>query len=201
MKEKGYILLPAPAHSGVKSVEQALFERRSVREYSSGTISLTELSQLLWSAQGITGEEGLKTAPSAGALYPLEVYAVVAHVEGIPKGIYKYHSAANSLARFAEGDLRKQLAGAALDQNFVKEAPLVLVIAAVYERITRKYGSRGLRYVHMEVGHVAQNVCLQAEALGMGTVMVGAFDDARIKQVLDLPELEQPLCLLPVGRK
>jgi SagB-type dehydrogenase family enzyme len=199
--EESHFLLPAASHSGVKSVEEALFERRSIREYSPEAISLAELAHLLWSAQGVTGAEGVKAAPSAGALYPLEIYAVIAKVEGISEGIYKYHSATNSLERFAKGDVRKQLAEAALDQTCVKEAPLVLVIAAVYERITRKYNSRGIRYVHMEVGHAAENVYLQAGALSLGTVIVGAFDDANIKQILDLPELEQPLCLLPVGRK
>jgi SagB-type dehydrogenase family enzyme len=201
VSEEGYILLPAAAHSGVKSVEEALLERRSIREYLPEAISLAELAQLLWSAQGVTGAEGLKAAPSAGALYPLEVYAVIAKVEGISEGIYKYHSAANSLERFAKGDVRKRLSKAALDQTCVKEAPLVLVIAAVYERTTRKYSSRGIRYVHMEVGHAAENVYLQAGALSLGTVIVGAFDDASIQQVLNLPESEQPLCLLPIGRK
>jgi SagB-type dehydrogenase family enzyme len=199
--EEGHILLPAASHSGVKSVEEALLERRSIREYSPEAISLAELAQLLWSAQGVTGADGVKAAPSAGALYPLEIYAVIAKVEGISEGIYKYHSATNSLERYAKGDVRKQLAEAALDQTCVKDAPLVLVIAAVYERITRKYSSRGIRYVHMEVGHTAENVYLQAGALSLGTVIVGAFDDASIKQILDLPELEHPLCLLPVGRK
>ena len=166
MSKEGYFLLPAASHSGVKSVEEALFERRSIREYSPEAISLAELAQLLWSAQGVTGAEGVKAAPSAGALYPLEIYAVIAKVEGISEGIYKYHSATNSLERYAKGDVRKQLAEAALDQTCVKEAPLVLVIAAVYERITRKYNSRGIRYVHMEVGHAAENVYLQAGALG-----------------------------------
>ena len=201
MGEEGHFFLPAASHSGVKSVEEALFERRSIREYSPEAISLAELAQLLWSAQGVTGAEGVKAAPSAGALYPLEIYAVIAKVERISEGIYKYHSATNSLERFAKGDVRKKLAEAALDQTCVKEAPLVLVIAAVYERITRKYSSRGIRYVHMEVGHAAENVYLQAGALGLGTVIVGAFDDARIQQILDLPELEKPLCFLPVGRK
>jgi SagB-type dehydrogenase family enzyme len=201
VSEENHIFLPDAAHRGDKSVEEVLFERRSVRDFSPEALSLADLAQLLWSAQGITGEEGLKTTPSAGALYPLEVYAVVAKVKGIPTGFYKYHPATNSLEMIAKGDARKRLAEAALDQTFVKEAPLVLVIAAVYERITGIYGSRGMRYVHMEVGHAAENVYLQAGALGLGTVIVGAFNDAMIQQILDLPEFEQPLCLLPVGRK
>lgn len=201
MDKEGHILLPAAAPSGVKSVEQVLLERRSIREYSTGAISLAELAQLLWSAQGISGTQGVKTAPSAGALYPLEIYAVIAKVERIAEGFYKYHSATHSLQRLAQGDLRKQLAEAALNQNCVKEAPLVLIITAIYERSTGKYNHRGIRYVHMEVGHVAENVYLQAGALNLGTVMVGAFDDSRMQQILHLPEFEHPLCLLPVGRK
>jgi len=199
--EENRIFLPEAAHRGLKSVEEVLSERRSVREYATEAVSLAELAQLLWSAQGITGEDGLKTTPSAGALYPLEIYAVIAKVEKIAEGIYKYHPATHSLQRIGQGDVRKRLAEAALDQDWVKEAPLVLVIAAVYERITGTYGSRGMRYVHMEVGHAAQNLYLQAGALGLGTVIIGAFNDAMIQQILNLSEFEQPLCLLPVGRK
>lgn len=156
VSEENHFFLPEAAHHGEKSVEEVLFERRSVRDFSPEAIYLSELAQLLWSAQGITGEEGLKTTPSAGALYPLEVYTVIAKVKGISTGIYKYHPATNSLEKIAKGDGRKRLAKAAFDQTFVKEAPLVLVIAAVYERITGIYGTRGMRYVHMEVGHAAE---------------------------------------------
>jgi SagB-type dehydrogenase family enzyme len=122
-------------------------------------------------------------------------------VEGITEGICKYYSATHSLERITGGDMRQQLADAALDQTCLKEAPIVLVIAAVYERITGKYGSRGVRYVHMETGHAVENIYLQAEALCLGTVVIGAFDDVRIQQILNLPEYEQPQCLMPVGRK
>ncbi len=201
MHKDGYILLPAAAHSGVISVEEALFKRRSIREYSLEAILINELTQLLWSAQGITGAGGIRTAPSAGALYPLEIYTVIAKVKEISEGVYKFHSASNALERFVKGDVRKQLAWAALDQKFLQEIPLILIIAAVYERTTLKYRSRGIRYVHMEAGHVAENICLQATALNLGTVIVGAFDDAGVQKILNLPESELPLCLIPVGRK
>lgn len=200
MSEAPHILLPKPIFKGVKSVEEALAERRSVREYTTEPISLAELAQLLWAAQGITGPENLRTAPSAGALYPLEVYAAAGNVEGLASGIYKYRPSTHSLVRYILGDIRGQLTAAALHQTYVKEAPIVLIITAIYERTTGKYGSRGIRYVDMEVGHAAENVHLQAVALGLAMVMIGAFDDLRIKQVLDLPEEEQPLYLLPIGR-
>lgn len=201
MGKEDYILLPAVAHSGVKSIEETLLERRSIREYSPEAISSNELAQLLWSAQGITGVGAVRSAPSAGALYPLEIYSVIVNMKEISEGVYKYRSAYHALESLAKGNFRKQLAGAALNQNCVKEAPLVIVIAAVYERTTRKYSSRGIRYVHMEAGHVAENICLQATALNLGTVIVGAFNDTGVQKVLNLPEREHPLCLIPVGRK
>lgn len=201
MDKEGYILLPTAAHCGVISVEEALLKRRSIREYSPEAIFINELTQILWSAQGITGAGGIRTAPSAGALYPLEIYAVIAKVKEISEGVYKYHAASDALELFVQGDVRKQLAWAALDQKFLEETPLILIIAAVYERTTIKYSSRGIRYVHMEAGHVAENICLQATALNLGTVIVGAFDDAGVHKVLNLPDDELPLCLIPVGRK
>jgi SagB-type dehydrogenase family enzyme len=199
--EEAHILLPDVVHRGVKSVEEALVERRSVREYTPEPISLAELAQLLWAAQGITGADNLRTAPSAGALYPLEVYAVAGKVKGISSGIYKYHPVRHSLVRHLKGDIRGQLAAVALHQSCVKDAAVVLIITAIYDRTTSKYGSRGIRYVDMEVGHAAENVHLQAVALGLGMVMIGAFEDLRVKQILDLPNEEQPLYLLPIGRK
>jgi SagB-type dehydrogenase family enzyme len=199
--KEGSISLPDPNRQGVKSVEEALAERRSLREYKPGPISLAELGQLLWAAQGITGDGELKTAPSAGALYPLEVYAVVGNVKGLPEGVYRYRPQTHALESVMQADVRSRLAAAALNQAWIEKAPLVIAIAAVYDRTTKKYGDRGVRYVHMEVGHAAENVYLQAGALGLGTVMVGAFDDTRVRKTLNLPKEEQPLCLMPVGRR
>jgi SagB-type dehydrogenase family enzyme len=161
---------------------------------------LDELSELLWSAQGVTSTAGQRTAPSAGALYPVELHLLAAHVEELPAGLYDYEPARHALFQRSSGDRRSELAAAAHQQDCVRAAPAILVIAAVLERTTRKYGERGVRYAHMEVGHVAQNVYLQAGALNLGTVLVGAFDDRAVKRVLQLPQEEEPLGLMPLGR-
>jgi SagB-type dehydrogenase family enzyme len=194
------IRLPKPRFEGDCPIEDALRKRRSVREFLNKSLSLDEISQLLWSAQGITDPEGLRTAPSAGALYPLEVYLVAGDVETIPGGIYRYKPDNHSLSRIVEGDWRSRLASASLGQDCVRGGAVIVVIAAVYERLTGKYMERGRRYADMEVGHAGQNVSLQAISLGLGTVMVGAFDDQKVKRLLQMPDDEQPLYLIPVGR-
>lgn len=192
------VRLSPPRLVGEMSVEEALARRRSVRSYLDEPLTPEELGQLLWAAQGITAEWGGRTAPSAGATYPLEVYAVVGKVEGLPPGVYRYLPEGHALVLHKRGDVRADLAREALGQPWVRTAPLVLLIAANYERTTARYGERGIRYVHMEVGHVGQNVYLQAEALGLGTVTVGAFYDAKVKALLEIQE--EPLYLMPVGR-
>ncbi len=195
------INLPEPRLDGDVSVERAIEQRRSVRSYTDEALSLAELSQLLWSAQGITDEaRNLRASPSAGATYPLELYAVVGNVEDLDAGVYKYNPVGNELVGVLEGDLRQDIYGAALRQDPVRDAPVVLVFTAVYERTTGRYGERGIRFVHMEVGHAAQNVYLQAGALGLGTVVVGAFDEDGIARIMGLPEEEKALYLMPVGR-
>ncbi len=197
---KARVALPAPRHEGQLSVEAALLRRRSVRDFEASGLTLTELSQLLWAVQGVTDASGYRTAPSAGALYPLEVYVVVGTVEAMLPGIYKYDIPAHGLRGLSEGDRRRDLSRAALGQSWIEDAAAALVIAGVYKRTTRKYGERGVRYVHMEVGHAAQNVYLQAEALQLGTTMVGAFEDEDVTAVVGLDADEAPLCILPVGR-
>ncbi len=195
------INLPVPkADSGV-SVEKALRERRSVREFKRTPLALNELSQLVWAAQGISGPAGLRTAPSAGALYPLELYVLAGKVEGLAAGIYKYNPRGHELMRIVEGDKRHGLSEAALSQSSIRDAAAVFVFAAVYERSTIKYGRRGVRYVHMEAGHAGQNVCLQAVALNLGAVVTGAFDDEQVKKIVNMTANEEPLYLIPVGRK
>ncbi|MEW6716908.1 MAG: SagB/ThcOx family dehydrogenase [Chloroflexota bacterium] len=193
--------MPAPVYDSKTSVEAALLERRSVRQYRDEPLTLAEVSQLLWAAQGITHTDGLRTAPSAGALYPLEVYILVGRVAGLPAGIYRYQPQGHELVLIAEGDYRQALHQAALNQSAVQDAPVVIVIAAVYERTTVKYGERGFQYVHMEVGCAAQNIYLQAVSLNLGTVFIGAFHDDQVKEVLHMGVDEQPLALMPVGRK
>jgi len=198
--DASFVSLPRPRQTGTVSVEAALASRRSIRSFSGEAVGLDELSQLLWSAQGITSERGLRTAPSAGALYPLVLYVVAGNVAALPAGIYRYEPAEHRLAIIAAGDALGALSEAALGQSPVRTAPAVIAIAADYRRTTAKYGERGVRYVHMEAGHVAQNVTLQATALGLGTVMIGAFSDERVSRLLKGSDL-QPLYLIPVGRK
>ena len=192
--------LPEPDTRGTVSVERALQDRNSVREFATGALPLADLSQVLWAAQGITHGDRGRTAPSAGALYPLEVVAVVGDVESVQPGVYRYRPRDHAMERMREGDLRGQVARAALRQSWMAQAPVILVLSGVYERTTGKYGERGIRYVHMEVGHAGQNIYLQAEARGLGTTMVGAFQDEMVREVLGLEDRERPLGIMPVGR-
>ena len=199
-RDDGVISLPAARLDGEVSVEAALARRRSLREFAAGPLELAAVSQLLWAAQGITDPAGLRTAPSAGALYPLEVYLVAGAVAELSPGIYRYEPRRHRLVLHAPGDARRALARAALGQDWLGEAPAILALAGVYQRTARKYGERAARYVPMEVGHAAQNVYLQAVTLGLGTTMVGAFRDGEVSRALALPEEAKPLSLLPVGR-
>lgn len=200
-EETPIISLPEPVLKGEMSLEEAIVRRRSRRDFSDSPLTLGEVSQILWAAQGITDPGGLRAAPSAGALYPLEVYLVTGKqgVEGLEEGVYHYLPHSHSLQLTLRGDVRQTLARLSAEQMFIAEAPLSLLIAAEYERTTQKYGDRGVRYVHMEVGHVGQNVYLQAEALGLGTVTVGAFQDEEISKALNLPSSYRPLYLMPIG--
>ncbi len=193
------ITLPEPQRTGTLSLEQALNQRRSRRAFQDSSLSLQQLSQLLWAAQGLTQGFEYRTAPSAGARYPLELYLVAYEVENLATGIYNYYPSAHVLVRHADADIREALATAAYTQPWVQDAPVVLVMAAAYERMTVRYGERGVRYTDMEVGHAAQNVYLQAESLGLGTLSVGAFDDTEVQSLLQLPLQETPLLLMPIG--
>lgn len=192
--------LPEPRLKSAVSLEETLLQRRSAREYADEALTLEEVSQLLWAAQGVTAEWGGRTAPSAGALYPLETYLVVGNVENLAPGVYKYKPERHELVKVKDDDVREELAEASLGQSWVKEGAIDIVIAAVYERTTRKYGDRGVRYVHMEAGHAAQNICLQATALDLGIVTVGAFHDEQVKNILGMARDETPLYVIPVGR-
>jgi SagB-type dehydrogenase family enzyme len=195
------IKLPEPRYDSETSIEKALNKRRSIREYKNEPLTLTEVSQLLWAAQGITdSERGFRTAPSAGALYPLEVYIVIGNVEGVTKGVYKYEPHEHELVKVRNGDTRDELTAAALGQTCVGGGSIIIVFSAVYERTTQKYEDRGIRYVHMEVGHAAQNVYLQAVALNLGTVTIGAFKDDEVRKILNMPDEEHVFYIMPVGK-
>jgi SagB-type dehydrogenase family enzyme len=194
------IQLPEPRYDGDVSVEYALQMRRSVRSFRNDPLDIAEISQILWSAQGITSPRGFRTAPSAGALYPLELYVVAGNIKNLSSAIYRYKTDDHLLLEIVSGDHRSELSRAALRQSSIKKAPAVLLFCAVYERTAGKYGQRGIRYVHMEVGHAAQNACLQAIALGLNTAVIGAFSDEEVKVIAHLPADEQPLYFVPVGR-
>ena len=187
-------VLPPPAHSSQVSLEETLSNRRSIREYGDQPLTMTELGQLLWAAQGITGQSGFRTAPSAGALYPLEIYLATA------EGVFHYEPQRHQLKLMSQKDARPALYRAALQQEPVLRAPTVFILTAVYARTAQKYGSeRSPRYVHLEAGHAAQNLLLQATALELGAVPIGAFGDTDVRKALGLPKDRQPLYLIPVG--
>jgi SagB-type dehydrogenase family enzyme len=200
VKESISIALPEPRHDSDVSLEEALLARRSIRNYSEGALTLEQLGQLLWAAQGITDPSGKRTAPSAGAIYPLEVYIVVGNVEGVSPGIYKYKPDSHTLVMVIDGDKRETLTKAAKDQKSASQAAIDIVITADYEKMTRQYGEKGTRFAQLEAGHAAQNICLQVVALKLGTVTMGYFDDDAVKKVLGISDGAEPLYIMPVGR-
>jgi SagB-type dehydrogenase family enzyme len=203
--EKESIALPEPAMQGEMSIEEALLKRRSVRRYAETPLSMQQISQLLWSAYGISdsttySRRKLRTAPSAGAVYPLEVYLMVRNVTGLTAGLYRYNPDNHSLTLYSEGDISKAVAEACLDQMMLHQAPASMIYTAVWSKIKARYGDRGVeRYLCMDIGHSAQNVYLQATAMGLATCAVGAFDDKKLAAVINPPDGEQMMYLLPLG--
>ena len=195
------IKLPEPRYESNVSTEETLVKRRSVRDYTHEPLTLTEVSQLLWAAQGTTSDGIYRAAPSAGALYPLEVYMIVGNVEDLAAGVYQYKPKGHELVMILEGDMRSRLTDAALGQGPVGNAAIDIVLTSVYDRITRKYGDRGVRYALIELGHVGQNICLQATAMDLGSVCIGAFYDEQVRALLKLPEEEAPLYIIPIGKQ
>ncbi len=194
------VVLPAGRTGRPFPLEKALSERRSVREFSRAPLRLAEIAQVLWAAQGVTARGGYRTAPSAGGLWPLEVYVAAQRVEQLAPGVYRYEPSAHRLVRTSGEDRSAELARAAYGQEWLREAPAILVITGVERRTTGKYGQRGVRYVFMEAGHAAQNALLQAIALGLGATVVGAFNDGKVQALLGVDAGEIPLYLVPVGR-
>lgn len=204
VKPEKYVPLSKPSCDGKVSVERAIKERRTVRSFRPKPLTLAQLSQLLWAAQGVTDEGmGFRAAPSGGALYPLDVYAVVGDggVEGLQSGIYHYQPETHSIRFVRRGDRRKEVASAALWQMWMAKAPVMFVITSEHERITRKYGKRGIRYAQIEVGHVGQNIFLQAGGLGLAAGIVGAFSDNAVAEAIGAPKAHNPLIIMPVGYK
>jgi len=201
--DKPKTAMPAPEYNGI-SLEDTLTKRRSIREYSKNPLTLPEVSQLLFSAQGITGKQFgtlLRTAPSAGALYPFEIYIIVNDVETLKKGIYHYSVRDHTIILIKEGDFRKNVMHAALDQEMMKDAGVVFVLSAIFDRVRSKYGERGYRYTYMEAGHISQNIYLQATSLGLGSVVIGAFIDNDINELVGVDgKKEAVIALHAVGK-
>jgi SagB-type dehydrogenase family enzyme len=207
------VRLPLPQLDGHCSVEKALGSRRSVREFKDEPLSIDALSQLVWAAQGMTlkmdpppgwawgdWQGGKRTAPSAGALYPLELYVVAGKVNGVKPGVYRYKPQTHELLPVGAGDKRKAVSTAAREQKWMEDAPCILVVGAVRKRAEVKYGERAQRYVDLEVGHAVENVCLQAVALDLGTTIVGAFKDDEVKRIIGISSEEQVVAIVPVGK-
>ena len=203
-------ILPSPITDGTVSVEYALANRRSNRQYTDQALSSEHLAQILWSAYGVTKPElerpslrgGFRTAPSAGGRYPFEIYAVIGNVTGIEPGVYRYISEEHKIVRTIAKDIREEFCAVALGQTFVKEAPVSIFYTAIFSRTTERYGERGSqRYVWIDLGHSAENIYLQAEALGLGACVIGSFYDEQMVELMQLPEEEKPMYIATVGHK
>ena len=194
MKTQDIISLPRPKTKGTMSLEESISRRRSIRSFAPKELSLDEISQILWATQGITDKmQGFRAAPSAGALYPLEIYVVKSD------GVFHYNVEEHSLEKIRSNDVREEIVRAAWGQSFIQQAPVSIVICAVRTRTISRYGSRGNRYVDIEVGHAAENLHLQAVALGLASVPIGAFTDSEVKRILTLPRDTEPIYIIPVG--
>lgn len=195
------VALPGPDLAGKSTLESVLTRRRSVRAYLPGALSLGQVGQLLWAAQGITSPDGKRTTPSARAVYPLEVYVVADGIAGLPAGVYCYEPKGHALGLVAPGNHSAALAAAAPRQDFVARAPLAIVVVGDSLLAAQQFGAHAERWMAMEAGFVVQDVYLQATALGLGTVMVGGFEEGALRRALLLPAGRVPLALMPVGRK
>lgn len=198
------LMLPEASLDGKVSVEKALQQRRTIRNFKETALSLPHLAQLLWAAQGITDPKGGgRSAPSGGARFPLDIYVIVGNkgVDALEEGVYHYAPTDHSLSVMNRKDLRREIGAASLGQMWMAGAPVMFVITAEYRRIAGRYGERGIRYAQIEVGHVGQNLFLQAEALGLGAGIVGAFNDAAVVEVTGIPREHEPLLIMPVGYK
>jgi SagB-type dehydrogenase family enzyme len=194
--------LPSPRTQGKVSLERCVVRRRTIRSFSSKQLSLEQFAQILWAGQGVTETDGRKRAvPSAGALYPMDLYAVVGKdgVEGLMPGVYHFAPKDHAVFCLSEGDFRGDVVRAALSQTWMAGAPLLMVITAEYVRVTGKYGTRGVRYAIIEAGHIGQNIFLHAEALDLGAGIVGAFNDQEVIRATKISPSHEPLLIMPIG--
>ncbi|MFZ5994051.1 MAG: SagB/ThcOx family dehydrogenase [Thermodesulfobacteriota bacterium] len=195
--------LPRPSFTGKKSMEEVIKARRTIRHFKARALNLEQLSQILWAAYGLTANDPYKSVPSAGALYPLDIWVAVGKngVEGLEAGAYHYIPKAHRLTRVKAGEVRDDISRASLYQGWMAEAPIIFIITGEYERCTRKYGEKGIPYTYIEAGHAGQNIFLQAGALGLGAGIVGAFNNDVIRQVLGISRNYDPILIMPVGYK
>lgn len=184
--------LPKPFLKGSKSLEECIYKRESVRSYKDKVIEIEKVSQILWAAQGKKGHK--RTVPSAGATYPLEIYITLKN-----KGYFHYNFDRHTLELITDEDVSGKITAASWNQQFISEAYLNVIICAIFTRTTQRYGERGVRYVFIEVGHCAQNIHLEAVSLGLTSVPIGAYEDEKVKALLDLPKNVEPLYIIPIG--
>jgi len=187
------IELPQPKTKGTVSIEETITKRRSVRNFQKKNLTIEQISQILWSAQGLTSKRGFRSAPSAGAIYPMEIYFAS------NDGLFRYIPQGHKIEKLKDGDLRSQLCNAAFGQDFISYAGISIIICCDYEKIISKYSKRGIRYADMEAGHITQNIQLQAVSLGLGSCPVGAFNDGSVSKLLQLPKNLTPIYIIPVG--
>jgi SagB-type dehydrogenase family enzyme len=183
-------------------VELAISSRRSERRFTGKVMSAVELSHILYYACGITDRrDGFRAAPSAGATYPIEVYPIINNIEDFTTGVYRYAIVDHQLEIVHEGDFRRDIIRAAIGQSYLGEANAILVLSAVFFRTQRQYGERSDRYILLEAGHIAQNACLIATSMGLGSCVVGAFDDAAFNRLIGADgRNESVLYLIAVGK-
>ncbi len=198
-KDKTIVPLPEPSLSGLRSLEETMAQRRTVRSFSRKPLTIAQASQLLWAAQGVTSPEGFRTAPSGGGLYPLEVRLLAANIDGIATGVWHYLPASHQLQLDSYGDRRERLVDASYQQAWIAQGSAIFAITGVSGRSSAKYGTRGVRFTYMEAGHAAQNLLLQAVGLGLEAGLIGGFDDSKVRAALQLPAAEEPLYLVVVG--
>jgi len=202
--DRGEIRLPEPNLNGQVSLEKTINKRVSMREYADKELYLKDLSQVIWAAAGKRYVDGVSSAsrvfPSAGAIYPFKFYVMVNNVYGIPEGIYMYDYNQHVLKLFKKGDYRKELLKACFGQDMVYNSSFNIIIVGDTKSAKARYGERGLRYLFIDAGHSGENIYLQCASRGLGTVAIGAFDDDRIKKLLDLEKSEIPVYVFPVGK-
>ncbi len=198
-KEK--ISLPEPTFMSNTSIENALLSRRSMRIFKPESLSIEEISQLAWAAQGVNDPRGFRTSPSAGAFYPINLYIVTQNVENLPKGIYKYKAEEHELIQIASEENASQFFNSITTQYSLKNPAAIFIFSAKVEQIIASYGSFGKKFLYMEAGHTTQNLYLQTTSLEIGTTMIGGVNEKEIRQALNMSSYEHPLCMMPVGKK